>query len=57
MLFGFVARVRVKDAGLHAVLATQSYKTMEFARQISLRTSNMWGILRVRNKNKPKHRF
>jgi translation initiation factor 3 subunit D len=47
MLFGFVSRVRVKDAGLHAVLATQSYKTMEFARQIALRTSNMWGILKV----------
>jgi translation initiation factor 3 subunit D len=46
MLFGFVSRVRVKDASLHAVLATQSYKTTEFARQISLRTSNMWGILR-----------
>ena len=46
MLFGFVSRVRVKDAALHAVLATQSYKTMEFARQISLRPSNIWGILK-----------
>ena len=46
MLFGFVSRVRTKDAALHAVLATQSYKTMEFARQISLRPSNIWGIFR-----------
>jgi len=46
MLFGFVSRVRVKDNTLHSILATQAYKTMEFARQISIRTSNMWGILK-----------
>jgi hypothetical protein len=46
MLFGFVTRVRTKDNNLHAVLSTQSYKTMEFARQISLRASNAFGILK-----------
>lgn len=46
MLFGFVTRGQVKNNTQHTVLATQSYKTMEFARQIALRTSSMFGILK-----------
>jgi len=47
MLFGFVTRVKPQDHSVHSVLATQSYKTQEFARQISMRRSNMWGILKL----------
>ncbi len=47
MLFAFVSRSRMTSNTTHSVLATQSYKTTEFARQISLRTPNMWGILKV----------
>jgi translation initiation factor 3 subunit D len=46
MVFGFVSRTRMTSNQSHSILATQGYKTSEFARQISLRTSNMWGILK-----------
>jgi len=47
MLLGFVSRVKPTDKYNHTVLGTQIYKTSEFARQIGLRKSTMWGILKT----------
>jgi translation initiation factor 3 subunit D len=42
---GYVSRVRARDNTAHAVLGAQTYKTAEFAKQISLFEANMWGIV------------
>lgn len=44
--FGFVSRVKTGDNENHVILGTQMYRPREFASQISLNTSKMWGILK-----------
>jgi translation initiation factor 3 subunit D len=42
---GFVSRVHPKDPHAHAILNTQTFKPKDFAAQINLNDSNMWGAL------------
>lgn len=44
--FGFVSRTRATRSDSHTILGTQMYKPKEFASQIALNSSNMWGILK-----------
>lgn len=44
--FGFVSRVRANDNANHVILGTQMYRPRDFASQIALNTSKMWGILK-----------
>ena len=43
--FGFVSRTQMNKNGRHTILGTQMYRPKEFASQIALNTSNMWGVL------------
>lgn len=47
MKIGFVSRVHPRDPNAHAVLNTQTYKTKDFAQQINLKESSMWGSLKL----------
>mmetsp|Transcript_25657 Transcript_25657/g.37772 ORF Transcript_25657/g.37772 Transcript_25657/m.37772 type:complete len:569 (+) Transcript_25657:66-1772(+) len=47
MKIGFVSRVSTKNNYEHAILATQFYRPKEFASQITLNVSNMWGIVKM----------
>ena len=44
MKLGYVSRMSPYDRMKHTVLGTQFYKPREFARQINLKETNMWGI-------------
>ncbi|OUS46798.1 putative eukaryotic translation initiation factor [Ostreococcus tauri] len=44
---GFVSRTHPRDPNLHVVLNTQTYKTKDFAQQINLKESSMWGSLKL----------
>ncbi|KAF8031171.1 hypothetical protein BT93_D0391 [Corymbia citriodora subsp. variegata] len=46
MKLGFVSRVHPRDHFNHVILAIQQYKPRDFASQINLNTSNMWGIVK-----------
>lgn len=46
MKFGFVSRTRNNNNSEHEILGTQMYRPKEFAVQITLKTTNMWGILK-----------
>ncbi|KAI4304370.1 hypothetical protein MLD38_039891 [Melastoma candidum] len=46
MKLGFVSRVHPRDHFNHVILAVQQYKPKDFASQINLNTSNMWGIVK-----------
>lgn len=47
MKIGFVSRVSPKNAYEHTILATQTYRPMDFATQITLNQGTMWGIMRL----------
>lgn len=47
MKIGFVSRTSPKNAYEHVVLATQTYRPMDFAAQITLNQGTMWGIMRL----------
>ena len=42
-----VSRVSPKNAYDHVVLATQSYRPVDFAAQITLNQGTMWGYMRL----------
>ncbi|KAL5576728.1 hypothetical protein UlMin_018427 [Ulmus minor] len=46
MKLGYVSRVHPRDHFNHVILAVVGYKPREFAGQINLNTSNMWGIVK-----------
>nr|POE89465.1 eukaryotic translation initiation factor 3 subunit d [Quercus suber] len=46
MKLGYVSRVHPRDHFNHVILAVVGYKPREFASQINLNTSNMWGIVK-----------
>ncbi|KAK9068812.1 hypothetical protein SSX86_012928 [Deinandra increscens subsp. villosa] len=46
MKLGYVTRVHPRDHFNHVILAVVGYKPREFAGQINLNTSNMWGIVK-----------
>ncbi|KAM7500786.1 hypothetical protein LguiA_025200 [Lonicera macranthoides] len=46
MKLGYVSRVHPRDHFNHVILAVVGYKPREFATQINLNTSNMWGIVK-----------
>ncbi|GAV66692.1 eIF-3_zeta domain-containing protein, partial [Cephalotus follicularis] len=46
MKLGYVSRVHPRDHFNHVILAVMGYKPREFAAQINLNTSNMWGIVK-----------
>uniref|UniRef100_A0A2P2LB00 Eukaryotic translation initiation factor 3 subunit D n=1 Tax=Rhizophora mucronata TaxID=61149 RepID=A0A2P2LB00_RHIMU len=46
MKLGYVSRVHPRDHFNHVILAVNGYKPREFAAQINLNTSNMWGIVK-----------
>ena len=46
MKLGYVSRVHPRDHFNHVILAVVGYKPREFASQINLSTSNMWGIVK-----------
>ena len=47
MKLGFVSRTHPRDPNAHVVLNTQTYKTKDFAQQINLKETNMWGSLKL----------
>ncbi|KAK9276693.1 hypothetical protein L1049_006229 [Liquidambar formosana] len=46
MKLGYVSSVHPRDHFNHVILAVVGYKPREFAAQINLNTSNMWGIFK-----------
>lgn len=46
MKIGFVSRVHPRDHFNHVILSVLGYKPKDFAGQINLNTSNMWGIVK-----------
>lgn len=46
MKLGYVSRIHPRDHFNHVILSVQGYKPKEFAMQINLNTSNMWGIVK-----------
>lgn len=46
-ILGFVSRAHPKDNHNHVILGTQQYFPEEFAGQINVRPSNMWGIIKT----------
>ncbi|XP_047310126.1 eukaryotic translation initiation factor 3 subunit D-like [Impatiens glandulifera] len=46
MKLGYVTRVHPRDHFNHSILAIVGYKPKDFAAQINLNTSNMWGIVK-----------
>jgi translation initiation factor 3 subunit D len=46
MKLGYVSRVHPRDHLNHVILAVVGYKPKDFAAQINLNTSNMWGIIK-----------
>ncbi|GER31628.1 eukaryotic translation initiation factor 3subunit D [Striga asiatica] len=46
MKLGYVSRVHPRDHYNHVILAVVGYKPKDFAAQINLNTSNMWGIVK-----------
>ncbi|KAK2642141.1 hypothetical protein Ddye_023904 [Dipteronia dyeriana] len=46
MKLGFVSRVHPRDHFNHVILAVLGYKPKDFAAQINLSTTNMWGIVK-----------
>ena len=47
MKLGFVSRAHPKDPANHVILNTQSYKPKDFAQQINLTETNMWGVFKA----------
>lgn len=47
MKIGFVSRKSPKNAYEHVVLATKTYRPMDFSAQITLNQGYMWGIMRL----------
>lgn len=47
MKIGFVSRKEPKNVYDHVVLATQTYKPLDFAAQQGVSEKNMWGIMRL----------
>ncbi|XP_044495886.1 eukaryotic translation initiation factor 3 subunit D-like [Mangifera indica] len=46
MKLGYVSRVHPRDHFNHVILAVMGYKPRDFATQINLSTTNMWGIVK-----------
>lgn len=46
MKLGYVSRVHPRDHFNHSILAVVTHKPKDFATQINLNTSNMWGIVK-----------
>ncbi|GAB2298670.1 Eukaryotic translation initiation factor 3 subunit D [Dionaea muscipula] len=46
MKLGYVSRVHPRDHFNHVILGVVGYKPRDFASQINLNTSNMWGIVK-----------
>ncbi|XP_008798328.2 eukaryotic translation initiation factor 3 subunit D-like [Phoenix dactylifera] len=46
MKLGYVSRVHPRDHYNHVILSVIGYKPRDFAAQINLNTSNMWGIVK-----------
>ena len=44
---GFVSRAHPRDPANHTIVNTQSYKPRDFAQQINLTESNMWGVFKT----------
>jgi len=47
MKLGYVSRVNPGNAYEHAILATQFFKPQDFAMQINLSRTNIWGIVKM----------
>merc|ERR1719410_2110244 len=47
MKIGFVSRLSPKNNYDHVILATQFYRPKDFATQITLNVTNMWGIVKM----------
>lgn len=47
MKFGYVSRVARNNPYDHQILSTQFFKPQDFATQIALNTSNVWGIIKM----------
>ncbi|XP_004485789.1 eukaryotic translation initiation factor 3 subunit D-like [Cicer arietinum] len=46
MKLGYVSRIHPRDHFNHVILAVVGYKPKDFAAQINLNTTNMWGIVK-----------
>lgn len=47
MKIGFVSRANPKNANEHVILATQFYRPMDFAQQITQQERQMWRMFRT----------
>jgi hypothetical protein len=45
--FRFISRANPKDAQRHVIVGVQSYKPLDFARQMNVSLANGWGIVRT----------
>ncbi|WVR05058.1 eukaryotic translation initiation factor 3 subunit D [Kwoniella sp. DSM 27419] len=47
MKMGYITRANSKDAQRHVIVGVQSFKPMDFARQMNVSLANGWGIVRT----------
>jgi len=47
MKMGFISRANPRDAQRHVIVGVQSYKPLDFARQMNVSLANGWGIVRT----------
>ncbi|ORY22762.1 eukaryotic translation initiation factor 3 subunit 7 [Naematelia encephala] len=47
MKMGYISRANPRDAQRHVIVGVQSYKPIEFARQMNVSLNNGWGIVRT----------
>lgn len=43
----YISRVNPRDAQRHSIVGVQSYKPLDFARQMNVSLANGWGIVRT----------
>ncbi len=47
MKMGYITRANLRDAQRHVIVGVQTYKPVDFARQMNISLTNGWGIVRT----------
>lgn len=47
MKMGYISRANPRDAQRHTIVGVQSFKPVDFARQMNVSLANGWGIVRT----------
>ena len=47
LIFSYITRANARDAQRHSIVGVQSYKPLDFARQMNVSLTNGWGIVRT----------